>query len=288
MTKFEKIKTNTTVGWAYLPNKKLFLARRSRAKENAWVPTEACHRQGLRGLKHAAFTLAESARRPLFNSGARRAAFTLAEVLITLAVIGIVAALTIPNLVQNYKKSVVETKLKTFYVTMNQAITLSELENGPVETWGMSTGSRDKEFLYSLFNKYFKNYLKVIKIDEGESPSSNGTNFPILLLGLPNGSVFSIQGNNQYDITLFIDEKAVKNPEAGKNNFLFRIITPAENNEHYGKMKFAPYAQTWDGTYNGLFHNERKYGCGEKHSNFCAKLIEVNNWKIPKDYPFKF
>ena len=31
--------------------------------------------------------------------------FTLAEVLITLAIIGIVATLTIPNLIQSYKKN---------------------------------------------------------------------------------------------------------------------------------------------------------------------------------------
>lgn len=31
--------------------------------------------------------------------------FTLAEVLITLAIIGVVAAMTIPTLIQNYKKN---------------------------------------------------------------------------------------------------------------------------------------------------------------------------------------
>lgn len=37
-------------------------------------------------------------------------AFTLAEVLITLGIIGIVAALTIPVLVNQYEKSVITTK----------------------------------------------------------------------------------------------------------------------------------------------------------------------------------
>lgn len=39
-------------------------------------------------------------------------AFTLAEVLITLGIIGVVAALTLPNLVANYKKQVLVTQLK--------------------------------------------------------------------------------------------------------------------------------------------------------------------------------
>lgn len=41
-------------------------------------------------------------------------AFTLAEVLITLGIIGVVAALTLPNLIADYRASVVETRLKNF------------------------------------------------------------------------------------------------------------------------------------------------------------------------------
>jgi prepilin-type N-terminal cleavage/methylation domain-containing protein len=39
-------------------------------------------------------------------------AFTLAEVLITLAIIGVVAALTIPTVVRNYQKTQTVTQLK--------------------------------------------------------------------------------------------------------------------------------------------------------------------------------
>ena len=42
-----------------------------------------------------------------------KAAFTLAEVLITLAIIGIVAAMTIPTLVSNYQKKTNGSKAKT-------------------------------------------------------------------------------------------------------------------------------------------------------------------------------
>mgnify|MGYP002678171255 CR=1 FL=1 len=43
---------------------------------------------------------------------AKKAAFTLAEVLITLGIIGVVAAITLPTLVANYKKQVYVTQLK--------------------------------------------------------------------------------------------------------------------------------------------------------------------------------
>lgn len=52
----------------------------------------------------------------------RRIGFTLAEVLITLGVIGVVAAFTVPTLINNYKEKVTVTKVKKFYLTMSQAV----------------------------------------------------------------------------------------------------------------------------------------------------------------------
>ena len=48
-------------------------------------------------------------------------AFTLAEILITLGVIGIVAAITMPTLIQNHKKKVAVTQLKATYSILSQA-----------------------------------------------------------------------------------------------------------------------------------------------------------------------
>ena len=49
-----------------------------------------------------------------------RAAFTLAEVLITLGIIGIVAAMTIPNLIYNYQKKVWVNQLKSTHAILTQ------------------------------------------------------------------------------------------------------------------------------------------------------------------------
>jgi prepilin-type N-terminal cleavage/methylation domain-containing protein len=51
--------------------------------------------------------------------------FTLAEVLITLGIIGIVAALTMPSLMANYQKKAAATRLKQTYSMLNQALLLS-------------------------------------------------------------------------------------------------------------------------------------------------------------------
>lgn len=60
----------------------------------------------------------------------RNKAFTLAEVLITLGIIGIVAALTIPSLINNYQKTQYITGLKKAYSEFNQALLQMANDNG--------------------------------------------------------------------------------------------------------------------------------------------------------------
>ena len=62
-------------------------------------------------------------------------AFTLAEVLITLGIIGVVAALTLPTLIANHRKKVVATQLKQSYSILYNAIKLSESDNGAYQYW---------------------------------------------------------------------------------------------------------------------------------------------------------
>ena len=68
----------------------------------------------------------------------KKAAFTLAEVLITLAIIGIVAALTIPTLITNYQKKQTVSKLKQSYSIISQALTMAQAEHGDTTTWDVA------------------------------------------------------------------------------------------------------------------------------------------------------
>ena len=56
--------------------------------------------------------------------------FTLAEVLITLGIIGVVAAMTLPALVGNYKKAQTISQLKKVYSTLSQSLLSSVYDNG--------------------------------------------------------------------------------------------------------------------------------------------------------------
>jgi len=62
-------------------------------------------------------------------------AFTLAETLITLTIIGVVAALTIPTLMRKYQEKQTVTGVKAAYSLLSNAIKLAETENGAVATW---------------------------------------------------------------------------------------------------------------------------------------------------------
>jgi len=57
--------------------------------------------------------------------------------LITIVIIGVVAALTIPALVERYEQYVVTTKLKKTYAVLNNAYRLAVIEHGTYDRWGM-------------------------------------------------------------------------------------------------------------------------------------------------------
>ncbi len=71
----------------------------------------------------------------------KQSAFTLAEVLITLTVIGVVAALSIPTLLSSSNATADVTQLKKTYATLSNAVKLYEAENGSLKTAFSGDGS---------------------------------------------------------------------------------------------------------------------------------------------------
>ena len=79
-------------------------------------------------------------------------AFTLAEVLITLGIIGVVAAITIPGLITNYKVHALHSQFFKSYSTLQQAFKQMEADD-------VSLNPLDYE--EKTFYKTFANYLNV-------------------------------------------------------------------------------------------------------------------------------
>ncbi len=60
-------------------------------------------------------------------------AFTMAEVLITLGIIGIVAAMTMPVLIGKYQKHVTVTRLQKVYSVLSQAVNFAIKDNEDIQ-----------------------------------------------------------------------------------------------------------------------------------------------------------
>ena len=87
-------------------------------------------------------------------------AFTLAEVLITLGIIGIVAAMTLPVLVASYQKQVTVSKLKKVYSVLSQAVNFAVMD-GDYSSISYSDGSN--EGMKSWYDAIVEPYIKVSK-----------------------------------------------------------------------------------------------------------------------------
>ena len=84
-------------------------------------------------------------------------AFTLAEVLITLGIIGVVAALTLPTLIANYKEKELIVKTKKSYSDIQNAIQLAQQENGDIgDNTALFNFSDGYSKALENFSKYFK------------------------------------------------------------------------------------------------------------------------------------
>lgn len=85
-------------------------------------------------------------------------AFTLAEILITLAIIGIVAAITIPSLMQKTQEQEFKTAWKKEYSTMTNAFMQVLNDNGGSVNGLCSSGTQtvDQECFFSMFTQKLK------------------------------------------------------------------------------------------------------------------------------------
>lgn len=93
-------------------------------------------------------------------------AFTIAEVLITLGIIGVIAAYTIPGFIANYKKTQYVTGLKKAYINFEQALQLYMADEGATELRQTELYDGSNWFLESKQSKVdsvIRKYFKVSK-----------------------------------------------------------------------------------------------------------------------------
>ena len=204
-------------------------------------------------------------------------AFTLAEVLITLGVIGVVAALTIPSLIAKHQKKVYVTQLQKAYNTVTNAFKLMQAESGSdnlldsdfITVLDVESSSNEAE-VTRLAKKYFNIAQDVKYISRSSAPEyrylfyGNGT-----ATVQPNGYLLkTVDGADIYfylsypSIQVYIDiNGANRAPNTVGRDFFYFSFNDGKLSELY--------------VYNCSKDNPTAYELAE-----CGRRIMMEGWEM--------
>ena len=218
----------------------------------------------------------------------KKIAFTLAEVLITLGIIGVVAAMTMPALIQNHRKVVVVSRLKKISSTISQAYASATNEAGgisPNEDCGNCLLPNNPDIALEVINKYYVPYFNNVVVEKGTKG---------VFVYFNDDSAFYFR-RTTYDpqkenwawtyVVACISHKACRNlPEENSG------LTVGKNGSVNGKERFLLYSTgngpdyTWRVSTRDQLVEECKNYTGIEA---CTGLIIGDGWTIAKDYPIK-
>ena len=197
--------------------------------------------------------------------------------MITLGIIGIVAALTIPTLIQNTKKTETSAKIKKFISVINQALLRAEMDYGNREDWikgDMNSTDSSMEFL----STYVQPYIQNSTIEKGGATT---TTEHTATLKFADGSQMSIKVGTCYDI--YYDTNGAKGPnEKGRDAFQF-ILCRKSGECNVNSNQVRPYYCVGNGSQYPT-HEELVNNC-KNDGLYCTILLQENQYEFPKDYP---
>ena len=217
----------------------------------------------------------------MFYTNNVRKGFTLAEMLITIVIIGIVAMLVIPQLVSSYKRKVAGAKLKKFYYTVNEALAMAKIENGKA---GMAldrsstNGDANIGIIDPWYRKNVTNYMKTTQID------GIGKSTGYFRAAFADGSGFnSYMGSTGYLAVFYClnFSKCIDGRFDGESQFVFEYSP--------GTQRIEPWTGVLLGTIDVHGIDGSKASCLQEkvyYRHGCTQWIALNGWEIPKDYPW--
>ena len=240
----------------------------------------------------------------------RKAAFTLAEVLITLGIIGVVAAMTMPALIANYEKKQAATRLKQTYSQLQQAIAFSVLENGEIRDWNWPQEN--------WFDTYIAKYLKLsrekttFKLLDNENPDQVDY-IPYKQISGEQERGLAIlregfSGSKSYILLNGVELIVTKDSDTRVGEILVDINSSAKRPNQFGKdafflVMYKDYGLQFfgmkpDGECTYIGNRDRNYFMSSDSCEFqyqcnregrgmwCGALIMIDGWEIKKDYPW--
>ncbi len=249
-------------------------------------------------------------------------AFTLAEVLITLGIIGVVAAMTLPSVILNYQKNVTVTQLKKAYTTISQAFMMAQSNYGDMSGWDYVGFDLDSSEVSGTLNNFANKYLipyikKVESCPSGTSGrtkcayeiynrdgsvrmsqnqgSSNDYRFimndgMVVQLAYNNDSGANDSGEVHFGDILFIrvDINGKKRPNMMGRDVFDIVLDP--NATKVSMLGLNDRAQiAGHQTRENLLNNSMR-GCNSNNASqgrtYCGALIQYDGWQIKDDYPW--
>ena len=211
----------------------------------------------------------------------RHIAFTLAEVLITLGVIGVVAAMTLPTVIKNYQKKVASTRVKSAYSQLLQAVQRSEVDNDEIKGWDFS--KTDTNFMKKYLEPYFKGMTLCTNLEK--CPTGITSTNTDRRYFLSNGTQidFTIYHNNTVMILIDIDGPKGKNT-MGYDWFYFNYNRDLNRIMPYGWFEGI----TKDDIINGK--NDAPRCTMDKSLDYyrhgCTALLMLLGWEMTNEYPW--
>ena len=238
--------------------------------------------------------------------------FTLPEILITVVVIGIIAAITISIIAENGRKTEIETKLKKTISVLNNALLRATVDYGAVSGWTEFNSTLSPN---TFTTKYIAPYVittRKISNDRREGltmeelgyksylikdPTGNvapympisAQKFPRILLGDGTIILRLVTLTNANSIIYVVDINGPKGPNvAGKDFFYFALEGRLENPTVLpaGLINAKKDNSTGEVTIEERTIDDLKTNCADT-GTYCAAIIQKQGWKITKDYPVK-
>ena len=216
--------------------------------------------------------------------------FTLAEVLITLGIIGVVATLTLPNLSANYQKKQTISKLKKTYSTLTNAFALSEVDNGPISEWE----NKSDIGATAYFQKYVEPYLKGSRVCTTYQACGYAESHPWQTkTGERKNSIGVVDNATDNRISFYLNDGTFISMSGG----IYLDLNGAKGPNIYGKDFFS-FSITNQGIVPGCSKVVQPTWTEQNIRDRCSKannydgaccaavLIELDDWEMGEDYPW--
>ena len=216
--------------------------------------------------------------------------------------------MTLPQLIQNYEKHVIETQLKKTYSDLENIIKRAEVDNESYEYWDFTNDNWYEKYFKPYLNatpckgkniKYcFLSYgdsdLRVFKLADGTLVDANEGHWAAApKYMLPDGRAILIEP--LYDTTFerywkyvyfVVDVNGSRGPcKMGYDVFQFTLFNYKHGNNKKIGLRLGSIGGG-DGSYTRTSESiqEECYSAGGYD---CGLLIQRNGWKFPDNYPVR-